>query len=107
MEKTKKHSDIPDKPEEEVLSIFCFDFLLVESVVVIDFRVVQVIWTNTASLSDTAKKDLILVLQKDIGMDRAKEFSDADLNKIGWLLLTILAENLKLRVARPDLFEVK
>ena len=49
----------------------------------------------------------MLVLQKDIGVDRMKEFSDEDLNKIGWLLLTILAENLKLRVARPDLFEVK
>ena len=52
------------------------------------------------NLSKQAKKDLLQVLQKEVGLEASKDFSDEDLNKIGSLLLTILAEYLKME--QPD-----
>jgi hypothetical protein len=49
------------------------------------------------NLSKQAKKDLLKVLQKEMGLEASKDLSDEDLNKIGSLLLTVLAENLKMR----------
>lgn len=50
-------------------------------------------------LSDQAKKDLMEALQKQVGLDKAKDFSDEEINQIGVLLLNVLAENLKMKVA--------
>ena len=55
--------------------------------------------TAELNLSDMAKKDLLKVLEKEIGPDKVKELSDGDLNKIGLLLLNILAEGLKFKVS--------
>ena len=52
-------------------------------------------------LTSQAKKDLLRILQKEVGLAVAKDFSDEDLNKIGLFLLTVLAENLKMRVSGP------
>lgn len=49
-------------------------------------------------LSNKAKAELRRVLIKDIGQDMANDFSDEELNRIGELLLNILAENLKMKV---------
>ena len=49
-------------------------------------------------LSIEAKENLRNILQKEIGLDRTSDFSDEDLGRIGLLLLTILAENLKMKV---------
>lgn len=54
-------------------------------------------------LSVQAKNDLREALQKQIGLDGTKDFSDEDLNEIGMFLLNILAENLKMKVANPNL----
>ena len=64
-------------------------------------EVVVVIQNENAelNLSDIAKKDLLKVLEKEIGPDKVKELSDEDLNKIGLLLLNILAEGLKMKVS--------
>jgi hypothetical protein len=56
------------------------------------------------NLSDKAKNDLREVLKKDIGPERADAFSDEELNEIGLFLLTAVVVNLKLRVAKPELF---
>lgn len=48
-------------------------------------------------LTSQAKKDLLKILQKEVGLAVAENFTDEDLNKIGELLLTILAENLKMK----------
>ena len=48
------------------------------------------------TISIQAKKDLKEALQKHIGLD-ADVFSDEDLNEIGIFLLTVLAENLKIK----------
>jgi hypothetical protein len=56
------------------------------------------------NLSDKAKNELREVLKKDIGLERANAFSDEELNEIGLFLLTAVVVNLKLRVARPELF---
>lgn len=58
-------------------------------------------------LSDGAKKNLREVLQREIGPDRTKDFSDEDLNKVGLLLLNILAENLKMKVPYSKLAAVE
>lgn len=50
-------------------------------------------------LSNQAKKDLREALRKQIGLDKAKDFSDEEINEIGVLLLNILAENLKMKAA--------
>lgn len=49
------------------------------------------------NLTNQAKKDLLHILKKEVGLDAAKNFTDEDLNKIGLLLLTILAESLKMK----------
>jgi len=51
------------------------------------------------NLTSQAKKDLLQILQKEVGLAVAKDFTDEDLNTIGELLLTILAENLKMKMA--------
>lgn len=56
-------------------------------------------FTSCMVLSDAAKMDLMEVLQKEFGPDKAKDFLDEDLNKVGLLLLNILAESLKMKVA--------
>lgn len=48
-------------------------------------------------LTDQAKKDLLEILQKEVGLVCAENFTDEDLNKIGEFLLTVLAENLKMK----------
>lgn len=54
-------------------------------------------------LSVQAKNDLREALQKQIGLDGTKDLSDEELNEIGLFFLTILAENLKMKVANPNL----
>ena len=54
--------------------------------------------TSCMALSDVAKRDLMEVLRKEFGPERAKKYSDEDLNKVGLLLLNILAESLKMKV---------
>jgi len=53
-------------------------------------------------LTNQAKNELLHVLQKEVGFDVAKNFSDEDLNKIGLFLLTVLAENLKMKVSGSE-----
>ncbi len=48
-------------------------------------------------LSKKALKDLRKVLMKDIGIKTINKMSDDDLNQIGNLLLSILAESLKMK----------
>lgn len=55
-------------------------------------------------LSNKALEELKKILIKDIGADIANGFSDEELNNLGLLFLNILAENLKMRVANPELF---
>lgn len=54
-------------------------------------------------LSDKAKAELRKVLIKDIGEEKANDFSDEELNKLGLLFLNILAENLKMKIADLEL----
>ena len=54
-------------------------------------------------LSETAKFDLRKVLIKEVGEEVANGFSDEELNKLGLLFLSILAEGLKMKVANPEL----
>lgn len=54
-------------------------------------------------LSEKAKEDLRRVLVREIGADRARNLSSEELNKLGGLFLSILAENLKMNVANPEL----
>lgn len=54
-------------------------------------------------LSVHAKNDLREALQNQIGLDGTKDLSDKELNEVGLLLLTILAENIKMKVANPNL----
>ena len=49
-------------------------------------------------LSDKARKDLRRVLINDIGSKATSEMSDDDLDDIGNLLLTMLAEALKMKM---------
>lgn len=49
------------------------------------------------NLTNQAKKDLLKIIQKEVGLREANNFTDEDLNKIGLLLLTILAEKLKMK----------
>ncbi len=55
-------------------------------------------------LSQKAIKDLREALNKSYGEDFDKELSDEQVNKLGCLLLTVLAEGLKLEIAHPELF---
>lgn len=55
-------------------------------------------------LSNEAKADLKKILAKEIGIEITNGLSDEELNTIGVLLLTILAEGLKMKVASPELF---
>lgn len=48
-------------------------------------------------LSDKAKEDLRKVLGKDIGKKATANLNDEDINVIGDLLLTILAESIKMK----------
>ena len=48
-------------------------------------------------LSKKAKEDLREVLRKEIGLKATSKMNDEDLNTIGDLLLTVLAEGLKLK----------
>lgn len=48
-------------------------------------------------LSKKAKEDLRKTLKKEIGPKATKKMNDEDLNVIGNLLLTILAESLKMK----------
>ena len=65
MEQIKKHSETLNKPDQEILSIFCVDSLEINDVTILDFHVIQLVqskyWENNTRLSDKARKDLILV----------------------------------------------
>lgn len=54
-------------------------------------------------LSGKAKADLRKVLIKEVGEERANDFSDEEVNKLGLLFLNILAEDLKMSIATPEL----
>lgn len=54
-------------------------------------------------LSKKAKDDLRKVLSREVGEERANDFSDEEVNKLGLLFLDILAEGLKMKVADPEL----
>lgn len=54
-------------------------------------------------LSEKAKNELQEILSKEIGVDAANDFSSEELNELGLLLLNTLAENLKMKVAGPEL----
>lgn len=58
-------------------------------------------------LSEKAKIELRKVLEKEIGLEKTKDFSDAELNEIGVLLLNIFAENLKLKFIDPSINNCK
>lgn len=49
-------------------------------------------------LSEKATKDLREVFMQFFGADASNSFSDKELNTIGNLLLTILAESLKMKM---------
>lgn len=55
-------------------------------------------------LSQKAIDDLRETLSGDLGADYAKKFTDEDLEHIGTLLLTILAESLKMKCAENNRF---
>lgn len=58
-------------------------------------------------LSGKAKIELRKVLEKEIGLEKTKDFSDAELNEIGVLLLNIFVENLKIRFIDPSINNCK
>lgn len=53
-------------------------------------------------LSEKAIKDLREVFEQSFGVDASNSFSDKELNTIGDLLLTILAESLKIKMNKTD-----
>ena len=55
------------------------------------------------NLSTQAKLDLRNVLRKSYGVDFEVSLSDEEVNEIGDLLLTVLAESLKLKIVNPEL----
>ncbi len=55
-------------------------------------------------LSTKAKKDLRVALNKSYGENFEAGLHDEDINNIGCLLLTIIAESVKLEIANPELF---
>lgn len=55
------------------------------------------------NLTTQAIKDLRIALQKSYGVDFDVSLSDEEVNQIGNLLLNILAESLKMKVAGPEL----
>ncbi len=54
-------------------------------------------------LSTQAIKDLRKALQKTYGVDFEVSLSDEEVNRLGDLLLNILAESLKMKVANSEL----
>lgn len=58
------------------------------------------------SLSQKAKSDLRIILRKSYGEDFEVALSDEEVGEIGDLLLTVLAEGLKLKIANPELFTI-
>jgi hypothetical protein len=54
-------------------------------------------------LSKNALHDLRATLRSSYGQYFDKDFSDEEINKLGFLLLTTLAEGLKLEIACPEL----
>lgn len=48
-------------------------------------------------ISNKAREDLKKVLSRDIGPECVKQMTDEDLDCLGSLFLTILAENLKMK----------
>ena len=54
-------------------------------------------------LSQQAIKDLRIALQKTYGVDFEVSLSDEEANRIGDLLLNILAESLKMKVVNSEL----
>jgi hypothetical protein len=55
-------------------------------------------------LSKKALAELRTVLRKSYGNVFEQTLSDAEVEKIGLLLLTTLAESLKLEITNPELF---
>lgn len=58
-------------------------------------------------LSNKAKTELREVLRKAYGEDFDLSLSDEEVCEIGDLLLTVLAEGLKHKIANPELFTTK
>lgn len=54
-------------------------------------------------LSEQAIKDLRIALRKTYGEVFEVSLSDEEVNRLGNLLLNILAESLKMKVASPEL----
>lgn len=55
-------------------------------------------------LSNKAKSELRDILRKTYGEDFSLSLSDEEVGEIGELLLTVLAEGLKHKIANPELF---
>ena len=53
-------------------------------------------------LSKEAIEDLKLTLKKNYGPDFCSKFTDEELEEVGMLLLTILAEGLKMKVEQHN-----
>lgn len=58
-------------------------------------------------LSQKAIKDLRTALNKSYGDDFDSKLNDEQVNKLGNLFLTVMAESLKLEIANPELFTNK
>lgn len=58
-------------------------------------------------LSQKAIKDLRTALNKSYGKDFDSKLNDEQVNKLGNLFLTVMAESLKLEIANPELFTNK
>ncbi len=54
-------------------------------------------------LSDKAIKDLRIALQKTYGVAFEVSLSDEEVNRLGDLILNVLAESLKMKVMGPEL----
>ena len=54
-------------------------------------------------LSNEAKKDLRIALQKSYGVDFLNKLSEEEIDEIGSLVLTTRRELLKMKVANPEL----
>ena len=59
---------------------------------------------STITLSKKAISDLRIALQKSYGEVFERGLSDEEVQKIGVLLLTTLAESLKMEITNPELF---
>ena len=57
---------------------------------------------RSMELSGKAIKDLRIALQKTYGVDFEVSLSDEEVNRLGDLILNVLAESLKMKVTGPE-----